>query len=41
MSLMNRRWTRRAEMILSYGLPVLGLIAMMIVWVLRFFVAAQ
>lgn len=24
MSLMNRRWTRRMEIVLSYGLPVLG-----------------
>ena len=38
MSLMNRRWTRSAEMILSYGLPMVGLLAMVIVWVLRYFV---
>lgn len=35
---MNRRSTRRAEIILSYGPPIFGLVAMLIAWLFRLFV---
>jgi hypothetical protein len=32
---MNRRWTRRVEIILAFGLPVLALLYFAIVYLLR------
>ena len=32
---MNRKWTRRVEMILTFGLPVLGLLYFAIVYLMQ------
>jgi hypothetical protein len=39
MSLMDRRWTRRVEIVIVYGLPMLALLAFAVSLLLRIFVA--